>query len=347
MESEDVLFFDTEFTNSKRLCHCAVVDITGKPLLNAVIDYNLSLEELLEEEYRATPEGLPYARIMNNGTIRKFYGEVRADVAAIPRLTPVELAQAIADLCIQSKWLIEYSITGHLDYDIICQCLAQYAPQFSNAILPPVQRVLSLYPILRQMAHGIVPLTLPVVYIAIFGLNNALSREHHLADIDSIKLARVFDFIKIANVQRPTRLITSYFQSSTSSSSVAEVSSDPASAVLSHSASTTSRIRTASGTRSISSFFQPQDARSSFESVAVSSFGSGPGALQASLHEHGPDHGQGFTQGRGSARGRGLMSRRGPTRGRGLTRGRGHRQGRGSVRGQPPDPMQDITRYLI
>ena len=46
---EDILFLDPEIT-TKRLCHIALVDGRGRMVLNAIVKYEETAEQILEEQ---------------------------------------------------------------------------------------------------------------------------------------------------------------------------------------------------------------------------------------------------------------------------------------------------------
>ena len=207
LDTQDLVFCDTEFTSSDRLCQVALVSSTGEILLNAIIDYGKSLEELIAEEKQ---ELRPIQRHISKCTLTKFYGT--GNLLQIPRLSPETLSIAIDRLGLYGKWLAEYSTSGHLEYDNLSRCLDTFVPQQRQWTLPPQERVLSLYHLIRRMAHNISPsLTLPVVYVSLFGLSDLLARQHYLADIDAVKTAEVSEALK-RSAKKP---ISSYFKSTT------------------------------------------------------------------------------------------------------------------------------------
>ena len=109
LDEEKMVFLDTEFSRKHWLCQVAFSDYKGNVLLCAVLEWNLTLEEMFEEE---VCPGLPEWRLQQiYNTLDKFYGPRGSD---LPRLTPVALAQKIMALGLEDKWIVEYGI-GHLD----------------------------------------------------------------------------------------------------------------------------------------------------------------------------------------------------------------------------------------
>lgn len=184
---------DTEFTGTERLCQVAFVNLEGDTLLNAVIDYGLSRQEMLQQELAQIPTDNRPSCNVTHGALQRFYGWKK--VANAVYITHAVLVEKLKQLNLSDKILVEYSCTASLDYNILRDCLRR-AGSDTSQILPPNYR-LSVLQLLRKMLNE--PTTGGFSLIRVFG---ALFEGHHLvtqahyADVDSIKTAIIFKYLQ-------------------------------------------------------------------------------------------------------------------------------------------------------
>ena len=185
-------FYDTEFHPVGRLCQVAFVTIDGELLLNAIIDYGISKEQMIEEDLQYTSTDHTITRRIIRCVIEKFYGRHETDAIY---LTPAELADRLYELGLSNTILVEYSTSGHLDYDNVVRCLDTVGPAVADDVLPE-NRNLSVMKLTRSMTgySGNKGLSLVRVFHTLFP-SHPLARQAHYASIDAIKTAMVFQWL--------------------------------------------------------------------------------------------------------------------------------------------------------
>ena len=177
-----VMYVDTEFVD-KRLIQVAILDATGKTILDARIDHGLSIQELYDE----LPER-GYRRAWQLRVLSRFYGP--DSTIKSPMITVNELASKLTALRLSEHIMIEWS-TNYCDYRMLAQTLEVMGK--AAAIMPPVtHRVSGLHLYRSYILKKNATFALQAIYPFLLP-NSKLIWNHHEAEVDTKKLFHVVE----------------------------------------------------------------------------------------------------------------------------------------------------------
>lgn len=142
---------DTEFTGTRRLCQVAFVILDGDVLLNTIVNYGKTKEEIIEEDCAQLGAQNSTDHSVTLGSARKFYGVERVEDAEY--LIPAEIADPLRQLHISKYTMVEYSALASCDYSIIQSCLIRVSSSTEGEVLP-VYRHLSGFHLMMSRLSG-------------------------------------------------------------------------------------------------------------------------------------------------------------------------------------------------
>lgn len=172
-------FWDCEFAGP-RLCSLSIRDKDGVLILNATIEYGLTLETMLAE---FSGDGMYYDLARNS--LQMHYGDNRGPRFPAERITPDRLADKLDELNMKDQHVVEWS-TSFCDIDHIHRCLASVGREASAPERTKVFRGLVEMKNAYEM-KGKVDMGLNAFFNLLCPEDEACNR-HHVAEVDTYKL---------------------------------------------------------------------------------------------------------------------------------------------------------------
>ena len=188
LNSNDPVYrWDAEFA-ADRLVHLSCINIvTGEVNVNHVLDYGLTLDEMLATLTASGFTGFIFR--MSQATLRRYYdGNQCSAIKRLPKITPTKLTDLLDSFGFKKSLVVEWS-TIFCDISYTTACLAGVS-RISSA--PPRSRVVRGLIAIRSRfnLYHVIRFNLNYLFQVLFP-NHELNRTHHLADIDMAKMILV------------------------------------------------------------------------------------------------------------------------------------------------------------
>ena len=185
-----VVYEDTEFIQHCLVAHVCLYQADGTVLLNCVIDYGMTFDQMVSQMLPKNMSTLSRAIAMS--TLSRYYGDTQsAFTKDTKRMTPRQVVDELLRLKIKNYYIVEWS-SHNLDSNWL-KWLCNRVDEPAEKVLPPPWKCLTvMYAVWKQfrLDHA----TLMALYGVLFP-GDCLVKIHHTAKVDAYKLWRICDLI--------------------------------------------------------------------------------------------------------------------------------------------------------